>query len=454
MNAYILLSLATLTLLYQECLGANWHYHQHGPLGPENWPTIPGSHCGGRKQSPINIESRSVIQADLGEFVFEGLQTTYGTQVGAGGNQPGQGGGQGGQGGSGFNWGGAGAGGGGGGGVGGVGGGGGWNWNSWWNGNGWGGSNGGGQNAVGNQHPQWSNPFGNLQMGPKPTVNPYQPFGMNGPERMFTTDNNQNAYAPRALHGYNSAPTTKVEVSNDGHTLKVSTEGMYVLKGGGLPFDAKPAQLHFHWGTTPERGSEHTIDGRPFSAELHLVHYNAKYRTIAEAVKQPDGLAVLGFFIQASDIDNPAYDAILDYTAGVRRKDTKVEYYAHLPLRDMLPTDLSCFYRYNGSLTVPKCWESVTWSVGCGVIHLSHNQLDMFRELYQGFFMEPNGQLEMLHIEDNFRPVQPLFDRQVIRSGFPSRAGMGYSANNSANLISVNLFLLLSAIMAFVCRSL
>ena len=46
---------------------------------------------------------------------------------------------------------------------------------------------------------------------------------------------------------------------------------MYVLKGGGLPFDAKPAQLHFHWGTTPERGSEHTIDGRPFSAEVIMM---------------------------------------------------------------------------------------------------------------------------------------------------------------------------------------
>lgn len=85
---------------------------------------------------------------------------------------------------------------------------------------------------------------------------------------------------------------------------------------------------------------------------------------------------------------------------------------------------------------------------------ISFHQLDMFRELYQGFFMEPSGQLEMLHIEDNFRPVQELYGRQVIRSGFPSRAGMGYSANKSANLISVNLFLLLSAIMAFVCRSL
>lgn len=50
--------------------------------------------------------------------------------------------------------------------------------------------------------------------------------------------------------------------------MKVSTEDMYVLRGGGLPFDAKPAQLHFHWGTTPERGSEHTIDGRAFSAEV------------------------------------------------------------------------------------------------------------------------------------------------------------------------------------------
>jgi carbonic anhydrase len=46
-------------------------------------------------------------------------------------------------------------------------------------------------------------------------------------------------------------------------------------------------------------GSEHTVDGKEYSGELHLVHWNkTKYGSFAEALGQPDGLAVLGVFLQ------------------------------------------------------------------------------------------------------------------------------------------------------------
>ena len=41
------------------------------------------------------------------------------------------------------------------------------------------------------------------------------------------------------------------------------------------------------------------MDGKAFSAELHLVHYNTKYGDLGTAVDKPDGLAVLGMFIKA-----------------------------------------------------------------------------------------------------------------------------------------------------------
>ena len=40
------------------------------------------------------------------------------------------------------------------------------------------------------------------------------------------------------------------------------------------------------------------MDGKSFSAELHLVHYNTKYGDLGGAVDKPDGLAVLGMFIK------------------------------------------------------------------------------------------------------------------------------------------------------------
>ena len=31
-----------------------------------------------------------------------------------------------------------------------------------------------------------------------------------------------------------------------------------------------------HWGDKAGRGSEHTISGKSFDAEIHIVHYNSK----------------------------------------------------------------------------------------------------------------------------------------------------------------------------------
>lgn len=32
-------------------------------------------------------------------------------------------------------------------------------------------------------------------------------------------------------------------------------------------------QMHMHWGSSDQWGSEHLLDGHAFSAELHIVHY-------------------------------------------------------------------------------------------------------------------------------------------------------------------------------------
>ena len=49
-------------------------------------------------------------------------------------------------------------------------------------------------------------------------------------------------------------------------------------------------------------GSEHTINGRSFPMEVHLVHRNMRYSTLAEALAAPakDGILVMGIFYQVS----------------------------------------------------------------------------------------------------------------------------------------------------------
>ncbi|XP_023802494.1 uncharacterized protein LOC111943840, partial [Cyanistes caeruleus] len=66
----------------------------------------------------------------------------------------------------------------------------------------------------------------------------------------------------------------------------------------GLPGVYTAVQMHLHWGglDLETSGSEHTIDGMRYFAELHIVHYNSEnYSSFEEAKDKPQGLAVLAF---------------------------------------------------------------------------------------------------------------------------------------------------------------
>lgn len=79
-------------------------------------------------------------------------------------------------------------------------------------------------------------------------------------------------------------------------------------------------QLHFHWADTDETGCEHTLEGMKYSMEAHAVHYNAKYPNFDAAKSEPDGLAVVAFFIQASGTkDCPEFKKVTEGIARVQK---------------------------------------------------------------------------------------------------------------------------------------
>jgi len=68
---------------------------------------------------------------------------------------------------------------------------------------------------------------------------------------------------------------------------------------------------------------------------------------------------------------------------------------------------LSRYYRYDGSLTTPPCYESVVWTVLLDPIKLSLHQLHAFRYLH-----DDKAKL----IENTYRAVKPLGSRILFRS--------------------------------------
>ncbi|XP_069140036.1 uncharacterized protein [Argopecten irradians] len=180
-------------------------------------------------------------------------------------------------------------------------------------------------------------------------------------------------------------PGSVFRVKNNGHAVQVDTAGPFFVSNGGLPAVYSTAQFHFHWGHANHHGSEHYIDGRASPIELHVVSYDKDhYASIADAMVKTGGLAVLGVMFEITDTDNPVLEPIVEALEMVQDPDINEE--VEIPatrIRDFLPEDTSKYYRYDGSLTTPKCFESVIWTVFENKQRISYRQLTKFRKVLE-----------------------------------------------------------------------
>ncbi|KAL4660608.1 hypothetical protein GN956_G1420 [Arapaima gigas] len=203
--------------------------------------------------------------------------------------------------------------------------------------------------------------------------------------------------------------TFSSSLKNNGHSVQVNLEHGPLISNGGLETKYKAMQFHFHWGKNGSAGSEHTVDGEQYPMELHIVHIKEKYSTVSEALGDPTGVAVLGFFYEESSSPNRKYDPIITSLKNIIKNGTST------PISDvslasliLLEKNMTSYYRYSGSLTTPNCAESVVWTVFKHTIPLGKTQLSTFSTLK---FSDGTPMV------NTFRPVQPLYQRQVYRSG-------------------------------------
>nr|BAU71500.1 putative two domain conserved membrane-associated carbonic anhydrase [Phreagena okutanii] len=212
-------------------------------------------------------------------------------------------------------------------------------------------------------------------------------------------------------------------IKNNGHTIQVDINqtNMY-LTNGGLDGNYTAAQFHFHWGHDDHHGSEHTHNGKSYPLELHIVHYKEEYKDLAGAIGKDDGLAVVGFFIEAGGISvNRNYGTIISALSDVKYKGAS-KVISGFSLTDITSSNMKTnatagyhlpYYRYTGGLTTPPCLQIVTWSVMKTPIHLTSEQIAEFRKVSH-ITSGPIGSHD--HITKNNRPTQDLVTRLVYQS--------------------------------------
>lgn len=160
---------------------------------------------------------------------------------------------------------------------------------------------------------------------------------------------------------------------NNGHTIQFTIHpGNFALIGGE---NYEVVQGHFH---SP---SEHTVNGKTYPMEIHLVHAN-----------QGGDLAVIGILFEEGK-ENPMLNRLDSFRPPGMKPDSE-------PFdTNELITSRTEYYAYNGSLTTPPCSEGVLWTVLKNPIVASREQIDRFHDTIGS---------------DTNRPVQPKNARVIL----------------------------------------
>ncbi len=167
-------------------------------------------------------------------------------------------------------------------------------------------------------------------------------------------------------------------IQNNGHTVTVPGQASNHLTIGKKTYDL--VQLHFH---SP---SEHTVAGKSYDLEMHLVH------------KAADGeLAVLGVLFAKGETPKQLGDVFAALPKEVAAEPQviagkTVDLAPLVALKDG-------YWHYQGSLTTPPCSEGVLWFVEKKTFTIADADVARYRELFGG----PTNRAPM-----------PLGDRKVL----------------------------------------
>ncbi|KAL6661284.1 hypothetical protein ACP70R_000668 [Stipagrostis hirtigluma subsp. patula] len=179
-------------------------------------------------------------------------------------------------------------------------------------------------------------------------------------------------------HSYRPA---EASIVNRGHDIMIrfhGDAGSFVINGTTYYL----RQLHWHSPT------EHTVDGRRYDMELHMVHESAAKKAV-----------VIGMLYEvgAPDAFLRKLEPFIRRIADRRAREEPVGMVDPRGARGRA----SVYYRYMGSLTTPPCAEGVIWTIVKRVRTVSKYQMDLLREAVHD------------DKENNARPLQKVNHRDI-----------------------------------------
>lgn len=174
-------------------------------------------------------------------------------------------------------------------------------------------------------------------------------------------NNLQIIYKPTLLKIYNGEKTIHAATTSKESFIKIDDEPFHLV------------DIHFHYP------SEHTINGKYYEMEMHLVHENEKGDLVVVAALFQEGKG------------NELLSPILEWAPS------NMEKLLQNPIDLSKIIQSNSAYHYVGSLTTPPCTEGVKWFVLNETYEISKEQLTAYKKNYP----------------QNNRPIQQLNDREV-----------------------------------------
>ncbi|CAF1243691.1 unnamed protein product [Adineta ricciae] len=160
---------------------------------------------------------------------------------------------------------------------------------------------------------------------------------------------------------------------NDGRnlyiTIALDSSRKIEIGGGPLQYRYRPVEIYIRLtppllGDDMPRGSEHQIDNRSFHGEIQLVAYNIDlYKSYIQAQTSPKGIAIVSSMLMLGGDASEQLRYVLHQAELLNNTQRPSDIELHnLDIKKLMAFSPE-YMTYEGSLTWPGCFESVTWII-------------------------------------------------------------------------------------------